>query len=292
MRLDELLKGDKLHLSMEVFPPKKDGDLSKVQQATEEIAALRPSYISVTYGAGGGTSKYTLEIAKNIKDKYGVPTLEHLTCVSSDKDTIREKIRAMHEAGTENVMALRGDIPPELQDADRSGWDYHYAIELVRELKESGYDFCIGGACYPEVHPESKNSVEDIRHIREKVDAGLDFLVTQMFFDNGLYYSYLYRLREAGIDVPVIPGIMPITRARQVAVCRDLTGGTYMPQRFMSLVDKFGDDPEAMKQAGIIYATDQIIDLYANGIKNVHIYTMNKPDVAAKILDNLSHIIS
>lgn len=292
MRLDELLQGDKLHLSMEVFPPKKDGDLSKVRQVTEEIAALRPSYVSVTYGAGGGTSKYTLEIAKNIKDKYGVPTLEHLTCVSSNKETIHERIRAMHEAGTENVMALRGDIPPELQDADRSQWDYQYAIELVRELKDSGYDFCIGAACYPEVHPESKNSVEDIRHIKEKVDAGVDFLVTQMFFDNSLFYSYLFRLREAGIEVPVVPGIMPITKARQVKASQELTGGTYMPQRFMSLVDKFGDDPAAMQQAGIVYATDQIIDLYANGIKNVHIYTMNKPEVAGKILDNLSHIIS
>ena len=138
---------------MEVFPPKKDGDLSKVRHATEQIAALGPSYVSVTYGAGGGTSEYTLEIAKNIKDKYGVPTLEHLTCVSSSKDTIHERIRAMHEAGTENVMALRGDIPEELRDADRSKWDYQYAIELVRELRDSGYDFCIGAACYPEVHP-------------------------------------------------------------------------------------------------------------------------------------------
>ncbi len=277
---------------MEVFPPKKDGDFEKVKEATEQIAALRPSFMSVTYGAGGGTSRHTLEIARNIKDKYGVPTLGHLTCVSSSREKVREQIRMMHEAGIENVMALRGDLTPELENSDRSGWAYRYAVDLVREVKESGYDFCIGGACYPEVHPESRNSAEDIKHIKEKVDAGCDFLVTQMFFDNSLYYSYLYRLREAGITVPVIPGIMPITRARQVAGSKQLTGGTYMPQRFMSLVDKFGDNEEAMLQAGVIYATDQIIDLYANGIRNVHVYTMNRPDVAAKILDNLSAIIS
>ena len=291
MRLDELLRGDKLCLSMEVFPPKKDGDFSKVRQATEEIAALRPSFVSVTYGAGGGTSKYTREIAKNIKEKYGVSTLEHLTCVSSSKETIRGMIRDMHEAGIENIMALRGDLTPEMEQSDRSTWDYQHAVELVREVRESGYDFCVGGACYPEVHPESQNSVEDIRHLKEKVDAGCDFLTTQMFFDNGLYYSFLYRLREAGITVPVIPGIMPITKSIQIVKARSLSGGCFMPQRFMSLLDKFGDRPEAMEQAGIIYATDQIIDLYANGIKNVHVYTMNRPHVAAKILDNLQKIL-
>ena len=290
MKLSELFQKDGLMLSFEVFPPKTDTAFDSVKTATEEIAKLRPSFMSVTYGAGGGTSKYTLEIAKNIKAEYGVPTLAHLTCVSSTKETVHQRIVDMKEAGIQNVMALRGDLTPELMDSDRSGWTYHHAVDLIRELKECGADFCIGGACYPEVHPESSNQAEDIRYLKEKVDAGCSFLTTQMFFDNNLLYNFLYKIREQGITVPIIPGIMPITNAKQVARSIQLSG-SFMPQRFKSLVDKFGSSPAAMKQAGIAYATDQIIDLYANGIKNVHVYSMNKPDVAAKIQDNLSAII-
>ena len=290
MKLTELFKNDKLSLSFEVFPPKTDTAFESVKHATEEIAKLRPSFMSVTYGAGGGTSKYTLDIAKNIKANYGVPTLAHLTCVSSTRETVRERIADMKAAGIENVMALRGDIPAGLENADRSHWDYKHAVELVRELKESGADFCIGGACYPEIHPESANQKEDIRYLKEKVDAGCEFLTTQMFFDNNLLYNFLYKIREAGITVPIIPGIMPITNGNQVDRAIKLSG-SFMPQRFKSLVDKFGTTPAAMKQAGIAYATDQIIDLFANGIKNVHVYSMNKPDVAEAILRNLSDII-
>ena len=290
MKIIDLLKKEMLSLSFEVFPPKNETAFESVKYATEEIAKLHPSFMSVTYGAGGGTSRYTLEIAKNIKAAYGVPTLAHLTCVSSTKETVREKIKAIKEAGIENVMALRGDIPKELEGADRSAWDYRYAIDLVRELKEANPDFCIGGACYPEIHPESVNQREDIARLKEKVDAGCDFLTTQMFFDNNLLYNFLYKIREAGITVPIIPGIMPITNANQVERAVKLSG-SFMPQRFKSLVDKFGSAPDAMKQAGIAYATDQIIDLYANGIRNVHVYSMNNPDVAAKILDNLSDIL-
>ena len=289
MKLSKLLSEDRLSLSFEVFPPKTDTAFESVKQATEEIAALRPSFMSVTYGAGG-TSKYTLDIAKNIKERYGVPTLAHLTCVSSTKQTVKERIADMKAAGIENVMALRGDIPAHLLDADRSGWDYRHAAELVRELRESGADFCIGGACYPEVHPESATQAEDIRYLKEKVDAGCSFLTTQMFFDNNLLYNFLYKIREAGITVPVIPGIMPITNATQVERAIKLSG-SFVPQRFKAIVDKFGASPAAMKQAGIAYATDQIIDLYANGIKNVHVYSMNKPDVAAAIERNLSDIL-
>ena len=239
---------------------------------------------------GGGTSKFTLDIAKNIKECYGVPSIAHLTCVSSTKETVKQRIEDISAAGIQNIMALRGDIPKELMDADRSGWDYKHAVELVRELKESGADFCIGGACYPEIHPESANQNEDIKYLKEKVDAGCDFLTTQMFFDNNLLYNFLYKIREAGITVPVIPGIMPITNGNQVDRAVKLSG-SFMPQRFKSLVDKFGSSPLAMKQAGIAYATDQIIDLYANGITHVHVYSMNKPDVAAKILENLSDIL-
>jgi methylenetetrahydrofolate reductase (NADPH) len=290
MKIIDLLNEDRLHLSFEVFPPKLESSFESVRSATEEIAKLRPSFMSVTYGAGGGTSKYTLDIAKNIKELYGVPTLAHLTCVSSSKQTVAEKIEAIKTAGITNVMALRGDVPEAMQNDDRSKWDYTHAIELVRELKASGGDFCIGGACYPEIHPESVDQKTDIRYLKEKVNAGCDFLTTQMFFDNNLLFSFLYKIREAGITVPVIPGIMPITNASQIERAVKLSG-SFMPRRFMSLVDKFGSSPNAMKQAGIAYATDQIIDLYANGIKNVHVYSMNKPDVAAKIQANLSDII-
>ena len=290
MKIAEILKKEKLSISFEVFPPKTETNFESVKLATQEIAKLSPLFMSVTYGAGGGTSKYTLDIAKNIKEQYNVPTLAHLTCVSSSKETVKERIEAIHAAGVTNIMALRGDIPKELENADRSHWDYKYAIELIEDIKNSGYDFCIGGACYPEIHPESANQKEDIKRLKEKVDAGCDFLTTQMFFDNNLLYSFLYKIREAGITVPVIPGIMPITNANQVARSIKLSG-SFMPQRFKSLVDKFGSDPAAMKQAGIAYATDQIIDLYANGITNVHVYSMNKPDVAEKIQSNLSDIL-
>ncbi len=290
MRLSELLKRSTLSLSFEVFPPKTDMNFDSVKHATEEIARLRPSFMSVTYGAGGGTSRYTLDIAKNIKEQYGVPTLAHLTCVSSTKETVHAKIEAIKAAGIQNVMALRGDLTPELEQSDRSLWHYHHAIDLIREIKESGADFCIGGACYPEIHPESSNQKEDIRYLKEKVDAGCSFLTTQMFFDNNLLYNFLYKIREAGITVPVIPGIMPITNANQVERAIKLSG-SFMPQRFKSLVDKFGSSPAAMKQAGIAYATDQIIDLFANGITNVHVYSMNKPDVAEKIMNNLSDLL-
>jgi len=290
MRIIDLLTKDTLSLSFEVFPPKTESSFESVKNATEEIAKLKPSFMSVTYGAGGGTSKYTLDIAKRIKELYNVPSLAHLTCVSSTKQTVHQKIKEIEDAGIQNVMALRGDIPTELKDADRNGWDYKYAIDLISELKDINADFCIGCACYPEIHPESANQKEDIKHLKEKVDAGCEFITTQMFFDNNLLYNFLYKIREAGITVPVIPGIMPITNANQVERAVKLSG-SFMPQRFKSLVDKFGFDPAAMKQAGIAYATDQIIDLYANNITNVHVYSMNKPDVAAKIQENLSDII-
>ena len=290
MKIIDVLKSGKLSLSFEVFPPKTETAFDSVKQATEEIARLHPSFMSVTYGAGGGTSRYTLDIAKNIKERYGVPTLAHLTCVSSTNQPGAEKISEIKAAGIENVMALRGDIPAELEGADRAGWDYRYAVDLVRELKETNSDFCIGGACYPEIHPESADQKEDIKRLGEKVDAGCDFLTTQMVFDNNLLYNFLYKIREAGITVPVIPGIMPITNGKQVERAMKLSG-SFMPQRFKSLVDKFGADPAAMKQAGIAYATDQIIDLFANGITNVHVYSMNKPDVAEKIQRNLSDLL-
>ncbi len=284
MKISELLKSKKLTLSFEVFPPKTSSSYDSVRYATEEIAKLRPAFMSVTYGAGGGTSKYTLDIAKNIKEQYGTPTLAHLTCVSSTKESVKEKIRELREAGIENVMALRGDL---LEGNECH--DYHHAYELVRELREAG-GFSIGGACYPEIHPESRNRNEDIKYLREKVECGCDFLTTQMFFDNNLLYNFLYKIREAGITVPVIPGVMPITRANQLERAERLSG-SFIPRRFKSLVDKFGANPCAMEEAGIAYATDQIIDLFANGITNVHVYSMNNVNVARSIMRNLSEII-
>ncbi len=290
MKLINLLKDEKLSLSFEVFPPKTDANVESVHAAVKEIATLKPAFMSVTYGAGGGTSKYTLDIAREIKREHGVSTLAHLTCVSSTKRAVHARIEDMKAAGIENVMALRGDLTPEMEGTDRTGWDYRHAVDLVRELRESGADFCIGGACYPEVHPESANQKDDIKYLKEKVDAGCDFLTTQMFFDNNLLYNFLYKIREAGITVPVVAGIMPITNSNQVARAIKLSG-SFMPQRFKSIVDKFGHDPTAMKQAGIAYATDQIIDLFANNITNVHVYSMNKPDVAFKVQENLSDIL-
>lgn len=290
LKISDIIKDGKLHVSFEVFPPKTTTAIESVHTAVSEIAELRPSFISVTYGAGGGTSEFTLSLAEDILNKYQVPTLAHLTCVSSSRETITQRIEELKQAGIHNVMALRGDIPKNLEDADRSSWDYQYAIQLIRELKESGGDFCIGGACYPEKHTESPDIITDIHHLREKVEAGCDFLTTQMFFDNNLLYRYLYRIREAGITVPILPGIMPITSASQIDRAVRLSG-SFIPTRFRSLVDRFGSSPAAMKRAGVLYAVDQIIDLFANGVTNVHVYTMNNPDVARSIMSLLSDIL-
>jgi len=291
MKVVDILNTKENSISFEVFPPKTSDKYDSVQAATEAIAALKPSFMSVTYGAGGGTSKYTLDIAKSINEQYGVPSLAHLTCVSSTRETVKERIADMKAAGIENIMALRGDLTPDMEGQDRSQWDYRHACQLIEDIKAFDSEFCIGAACYPEVHPESSCQADDIKRLKEKVDMGVDFLTTQMFFDNNLFYNFLYKIREAGITVPVLPGIMPITNANQVDRAIKLSG-SFMPVRFKSLVDKFGTSPAAMKQAGIIYATDQIIDLYANGIKNVHVYSMNKPDIAAAIMGNLSEILA
>ena len=287
MKISELLKKDTLTMSFEVFPPKTETAFDSVKRATQEIAKLKPAFMSVTYGAGGGTSKYTLDIAKNIKNEYGVPTLAHLTCVSSTKETVHQRILDMKDAGIENVMALRGDIPAESEFPIPN--QYKYAYELIEDIKPQG-DFCIGAACYPEGHVECEHKEDDIAHLKQKVDCGVDFLTTQMFFDNSVFYNFLYRIREKGITVPVLPGIMPVTNGKQIARSCQLSGAV-LPSRFRAIVDRFGDNPKAMQQAGIAYATDQIIDLIANGIQNIHVYSMNKPEVAAAIMSNLSEIV-
>lgn len=289
MKITEVLKRDRVTLSMEVFPPKTTTAAEKVNEAVKGIAVLKPDFMSVTYGAGGGTSKYTVQIAKDIKDSYGVSSMAHLTCVSSTKETVENQLLKMKEAGIENVLALRGDIPDESEFPLPN--QFHYAAELVQEIKKTAPDMCIGGACYPEGHPEALSKAEDIKHIKEKVDAGCEFLTTQMFFDNSIFFNYLYRMREAGIHVPIIAGIMPITKKAQVARSIQLSG-CCVPARFKAIVDWFGEEPAKMKQAGIAYATDQIIDLIANGVKHIHVYTMNDPEVAAGIQKNLSEILA
>lgn len=287
MKIIDKLNEDRIHISFEVFPPKTDAGFEKVKDATDKIAQLNPSYISVTYGAGGGTSKNTAKIASHIKHELGVESLAHLTCASSTKEEVRQVIENLKQLEIENILALRGDIIPGMTfpSEDR----FHYAYELVEEIKKHG-DFCIGAACYPEGHVENEHKEDDIKYLKQKVDSGVDFLTTQMFFDNDIHYNFLYRIREAGITVPVLPGIMPITTAAQMKRSQELSG-TVFPRRFLALLDRFGDYPDAMKQAGIAYATDQIIDLLANGVNNIHVYSMNKPEVAAKIMENLSEVI-
>ncbi len=283
MKVSELLKTDQVTISVELFPPKKGSQLENYKAIVGQMAELKPSYISCTYGATGGTSDYTVEIADTI-NSYGIPAIAHLTCASSTKEKVQSVIKELKERNIENILALRGDIP---ENADFPLPDqYHHAIELIGEIKEIG-DFCIGGACYPEGHPEAATMEEDLQHLKEKVDAGCDYLTTQMFFDNNVYYRFLYKALAKGINVPVVPGIMPVTNAAQVKRTISLTGNL-VPAKFLSIVDRFGNDPEAMKQAGIAYATEQIIDLIANGVNHIHIYSMNKPDVAGANMDNLS----
>lgn len=283
MKIIDILNTKEVTLSFEVFPPKTEAGILTVEQATEQIAALRPDFMSVTYGAGGGTSKHTTRIAADLQQKYGTNVLAHLTCVSSTKEMVRGMIQNYRENRIENIMALRGDIPAE----GRTVFDYNHASELIYDIKSIDDSFCIGGACYPEGHVECERQSEDIMHLKEKVDAGCDFLTTQMFFDNATMYSFMYRIREAGIEVPIVAGIMPITNPGQVKRSVALSGAT-IPQRFRTMVDRFGDDPESMKQAGVVYAAEQIVDLIANGVTHIHVYSMNKPEIAAAIQSSLS----
>ena len=287
MKVSEILKEDKVTISCELFPPKKGSQLDNYKAVVGKMAELKPSYISCTYGATGGTSDYTVEIADTI-NSYHIPAIAHLTCASSTKEKVQSVIAQLKERKIENILALRGDIP---ENADFPLPDqYHHAIELIHEIKAAG-DFCIGGACYPEGHPEASTMDEDLTHLKEKVDAGREYLTTQMFFDNNVFYNFLYKIKEAGINVPVVAGIMPITNAKQVSRAVQMSGTSIIPYRFKMMVDAFGDNPEIMKQVGIIYASEQIIDLIANGVKHIHVYTMNKPDVAEGIMNNLSELL-
>ena len=285
MKITDIICQAKPSLSFEVFPPKTGDNLASVMAATEEIAKLSPSYMSVTYGAGGGTSEYTAQIAENLLG-LGVEPLAHLTCISSTHERVRELLTDLQSRGVENILALRGD---RVDGATDAAAQYKHASELISEIRDFG-GFCIGGACYPEGHPESANSSVDIDALRVKVDAGCEFLTTQMFFDNSILYNFLYRLMRSGVNVPVVAGIMPVTNAAQIKRIMSISGNS-LPQRFVRIVDRYGDNPAAMKQAGIAFAVEQIVDLYANGINAVHVYSMNKPDVAAAIRSALGAIV-
>ncbi len=288
MKIKEILDSKKVTFSFEMFPPKQQSNFDTVVNAAKELSSLKPDFMSITCGAGGTTKVNTVEIAGKIIS-FNTPALAHLTCVGNTLDSVKETIADMKKAGIENVLALRGDIPQNMAPGESALCpELAHASDLVPLLKEAG--FCVGGACYPEGHPESANRDDDIKNMKYKVEAGVDFLTTQMFFDNNMLYSYLYRLQSKGIHVPVLAGIMPITNSNQVSRMIKLSNA-FVPQKLLSICDKFADKPDAMRQAGIAYATDQIIDLISNGVRGIHIYTMNKPGVARDILNNVNCII-
>ena len=286
MDLMEKFRSKQLVVSFEVFPPKNDAAYAPVEAAVDALASFSSDFISVTYGAGGGTSVNTPKIAAHIENDLHIPAMAHLTCASSDKQTVHNVLQDLKTRGVRNVLALRGDLPEDfVPDNDH----YRYASELVKAVREfSG--FTVGAACYPEGHVEAASPEQDLENLKRKVDCGVDFLVTQMFFDNSVLYSFLYRALKKGIDIPVCAGIMPVMNPKQIARSCKLSGTT-LPARLKTVVDKFADDPKAMQQAGIAYATEQIIELVANGVSGIHIYTMNRPEVAGAIMRNLSSIL-
>ena len=289
MKLTELLHSSKPTLSCELFPPKPGTALLDAPTLVRRMAALHPSYMSVTCSAGGsgngGTS--TADTANEVQNINGIPALAHLTCVSADRAQIRAALEDLRKLGIENILALRGDLPKDGVFPLPDG--YRHASELMTDIRDFG-GFCIGGACYPEGHPESTTLYQDIDYLKYKIEAGCEFLTTQMFFDNNELYSYLYKLRRAGIDVPVVAGIMPVTNAKQIQRIMALSGSK-LPARFRAIIDRFANNSAAMTQAGVAYATEQVIDLFANGVDHVHIYTMNKPEIAGSIMANLSEIL-
>lgn len=287
MSIAELLKGGGAHVSCEIFPPKEAMNLDKTTEVARGIAQLRPAFISVTYGAAGNTPQFTREVARSVIG-CGVPALAHLTCINDEKPKIGMVLNELEQAGVENVLALRGDL---VDGKEFPGDDhFRYASELITAIKKRG-GFCVGAACYPEGHPEAPSKEKDMEYLKRKVDAGADFLTTQMFFDNTVLYNFYYRALQKGITVPITAGIMPVCNGKQIKRIVKLSGCS-LPPRFLAILDKFGDSPKAMYQAGIAFATEQIIDLFANGVTRVHLYTMNKPDIAQAIFGNLSDVIS
>lgn len=286
MRITEMHKHKKTVLSFEIFPPKKDAELKNIDATLEILCELNPDFISVTFGAGGSSNhNRTIELAKKIKYEYHVEPVVHLTCLSYDKQDIDEFSRVLKEEGIENILALRGDRNPDIPEKD----EFHHASDLIAYLKHTN-DFSIAAACYPEIHPESTNRIEEIRNLKKKVDAGAEVLLSQLFFDNAYFYRFVEDCRIAGIDVPITPGIMPVINANQIKRMVTMCGAS-LPERFQKIINKYGNHKDALFDAGMSYAISQIIDLLTNDADSIHLYTMNNPVVARRICEGIRNII-
>lgn len=284
MHIKELF-GKKTVYSFEVFPPKKTSPVDVIYDTLNELNGLNPDFISVTFGAGGsGNSKYALEIASKIKSS-GITPMLHLPCINFTKAEIDAALSEAQERGIENILALRGDINPDIPPVG----EFHYASDLINYIKTKGY-FDIAGACYPECHPDAENLIEDITNLRKKVEAGADHLITQLFFDNDSFYEFREKAAIAGINVPIEAGIMPVVNKKQIERMVT-TCGASLPKKFVRIMTKYEHSPEALCDAGIAYAVDQIVDLVASGVDGIHLYTMNKPYVARKISEAVSGIL-
>lgn len=290
MNIKDILNTRETSISFEIFPPKKDTPIETIFNTIDELSILKPDFISVTYGAGGSTSKKTVEIASIIQNKHNITALAHLTCVNSTKAEVNETLAQLKENNITNVLALRGDLANDNSASFPSNLNYKYASDLISEIKGKDDSFFnIGAACYPEGHPESNDKKQDLIHLKNKVQLGASFLVTQLFFDNNYYYDFMEKLYYLDIKVPVCAGIMPVINKNQIRRICELSGAA-IPAKFIRIMDKYEHNPEALKEAGIAYATEQIIDLISSGIKGIHLYTMNKPEVASSIMENINKI--
>lgn len=289
MKIKELFN-NKPVISLEIFPPKPEAPIDTVLDTIDALSDLKPAFISVTYGAGGSSKAHTVKIADIIKNRYNIEALAHLTCIGATRADIDSVLEQLQKSNIENIMALRGDFPNEVSPSSLDHAQYKYAKDLIDHIKESD-NFCIGAACYPEGHIECADKVENLKHLKLKADSGADFLITQLFFDNSLYYSFMEKLDILGVNIPVSAGIMPVINKKQIERITGLCGAS-LPVKFKRILDKYGDNPAALKEAGIAYATEQIIDLLSSGADGIHLYTMNRPEVARKIISHISDIRS
>lgn len=288
MKIKDMFKIKSPTVSFEVFPPKKDYPIESIYETIDELKDLKPDFISVTYGAGGSTKDHTLDIASTIKKRYNIETIAHLTCVTSTKSSVDQILDQLKALDVENILALRGDIPTELKYDPTWSPEYKYAYELIDQINKKG-GFSVGGACYPEGHIESLNKIDDLKHLKRKTDLGLDFLITQLFFDNELFYQFREKLDLMDIKTPVIAGILPVININQIKRIQELSGCN-LPPKFLRILDKYEHSPKALQEAGIAYAVDQIIDLMSDGIEGIHIYTMNRPQITREIMKSIKNI--
>lgn len=286
MKISEIYKEKGKNLSFEIFPPKKDSELKNIDETLAVLCELKPDFISVTFGAGGSSNcNRTIELAKKIKREYQVEPVVHLTCLHYNKAEINEFAKILTAEGIQNILALRGDKNPNIQEKE----DFEHASDLIRFLKPQT-DFCFLGACYPECHPESGSRIREMKYLKEKVDAGAEVLLSQLFFDNEQFFRFHESCRIADINVPVIPGIMPVINASQIKRMVTMCGATF-PERFQKIICKYETNKEALFDAGMSYALSQIIDLLVSDIDGIHLYTMNNPFVARRICEGIRNII-